>query len=269
MTELPFLLKLCDDTSPNVREKIARRLRELGPQVWAEIEAQKLEVSPSQRAALEEALALSSDDKLKRAWEEIWHRPAGARQLEEGLMLLCDWQIGVGAGHKGRALLDECAAEFRNSGAPLEAAHLSDFLFGTGRLKGAPAEDYYHPLQSNLTAALENGYGLPITLASVFILVGARLGLDIEGCNFPGHFLARDAQSATIFDPFNGGRPLSRREMATLHQAAPGEIEEAASSQEILARVLRNLAGAYHQVGESGKAQLMFALLHTPDNLFT
>lgn len=268
MTELPFLLKLCDDPSPNVREKIARRLRELGPVIWAEIRQQNLELSDSQRMAVEAALALDSDEQLKKAWGEIWRMPEGARQLEDGLMLLADWQIGVGAGAKGRDLLDEWAMEFRNSGEPIEATHLSEFLFGTGRLKGAPAEDYYHPLQSNLTAALENGHGLPITLASVFILIGERLGLEIEGCNFPGHFLARDAQSALIFDPFNGGRPLSRREMATLHQAAPGEIEEAASSLEILARVLRNLAVAYHQVGESGKAQLMFALLHTPDNLF-
>ncbi len=261
MEDLPFLLKLCDDPSPAVREKVARRLCELGPQVWAEIEAQHLVLSPGQRAAIAAALQEKSAVSLPELWQEVWLETDPARQLENGLLILGNWQAGVDGVWHGRELLDALAAEFRASGASINATALADFLFEQKALSGAPPDDYYNPLHSNLVYVLEAGQGLPISLACVFILVGRRLGLSIEGCSFPGHFLARDARSATVFDPYNGGRALSRREVATLHKAAPDKMAVAASSREILTRVLRNLIVAYHQNGEAAHAQVMRELL--------
>ena len=91
--------------------------------------------------------------------------------------------------------------------------------------------------------------------------MGARVGLPIEGCNFPGHFLARDGRRRTVFDPFNGGRVLSAREVATLQKAAPAEMSDAATARDIIARVLRNLSVAYHHAAQNERSALMLALL--------
>ncbi|PQV62740.1 Transglutaminase-like superfamily protein [Abditibacterium utsteinense] len=295
MTELTALLKLCDDPSPIVARKVAHRLRELdaseeSSDLWSEIEAQNIVVSASQRAILETILAAprsdstknedigesGRNDKLRAAWLEVFQQDDEARVLESALCALCDWQNGAGSGARGRLLLDELALEFgdfdlANSSSDAnfqldEAAALAKFLFEFKSLRGAPAEDYYNPLQSNLTVTLENGRGLPITLACIFILVGRRVGLSIEGCSFPGHFLARDAQSGRVFDAFNGGRTLSPHEISALQKAAPDEMSEAASAREIAARVLRNLSVAYYQNGETEKSVLMLSLLQSMDD---
>lgn len=290
MTQLAALLKLCDDPSPAVAGKVARRLRELADEaprgdLLALIEAQRLEITDAQRAALQAILAApeaedSPNDEaareaaLRAAWRDLASEADETLFLEIALLELCAWQSGAESGERGRDLLDELAIEFGDfelppdaptsakSGEWSEAGALAYFLFDYKGLSGAPADRYYHPLQSNLTAVIETGHGLPITLACVFILVGRRVGLSIQGCSFPGHFLARDGQSQRVFDPFNGGRALSAREVGALKRAAPAEMSEAAPAREIVARVLRNLSVAYYQSGESEKSALMLALLH-------
>jgi regulator of sirC expression with transglutaminase-like and TPR domain len=273
MTELVALLKLCDDPSSVVAEKVGRRLREIGPGIWDEIAALNIEVSASQRAALQAILAPdeapNEDETLREAWSWLAGQNQEHRYLENALLSLAEWQSGEAAAARGRFLLDDLATQFGDYDAKNthsnDAAALSYFLFEVKGLKGAEADDYYNPLNSNLVHALESRRGLPITLACVFILVGRRVGLDIEGCAFPGHFLARDGESDQIFDPFNGGRALSPHEIATLAKAAPNEMNSAASAQEIVARVLRNLSVAYYQSGEDSKSGLMLSLLRQMD----
>jgi regulator of sirC expression with transglutaminase-like and TPR domain len=187
------------------------------------------------------------------------------------LLALCDWQTGEGSGTRGRILLDELAVGFGDfqlnepDKEQSEAAALARYLFEYKGLRGSDTDDFYNPLNSNLVHTLETGRGLPITLACVFILVGRRVGLDIGGCPFPGHFLARDEQGEQVFDPFNGGRILSPREIGALIKAAPHEMTSSASAREIVGRVLRNLSVAYHQSGDSEKSGAMLSMLRLMD----
>ncbi len=52
-------------------------------------------------------------------------------------------------------------------------------------LGGTETMDYGDPQNSNLVHVITRRAGLPISLACVYILVGQRMGLAIEGCNFP------------------------------------------------------------------------------------
>lgn len=270
MQSLPALIKLCDDPSPVVSGKVAQRLRELGSGVWDEIKSQKIRLSASQREVLESIFVAHDDETLREAWLWLSSHSNEHRYLESALLALCDWQTGTQSGAKGRLLLDELAVQFGDfefdADQTSDAAALARFLFEEKGLLGAEPDDYYNPLHSNLVYTLESGRGLPITLACIFILVGRRVGLEIEGCPFPGHFLARDGQSEQVFDPYNGGRPLSRGEVEILIRAAPQEMNGPASAHEIVTRVLRNLSMAYHHSGDGAKSSLMLSLLRIMDD---
>lgn len=67
-------------------------------------------------------------------------------------------------------------------------------------------EDYRNPRNSFLDVVLERRRGLPILLSTVYLEVGRRAGIAVEGIALPGHFVAR--VGATIVDPFNRGKVL-------------------------------------------------------------
>ncbi len=143
---------------------------------------------------------------------------------------------------------------------------LNSFLFDEMGFTGN-AREYYDPRNSYLNEVLDRRTGLPITLAVVYMEVGRRIGLPLEGVSFPGHFLVRlKLRGGTlILDPFSGGVPKSEDELRELLRrvvagtgrpreaanALPmGQFLEPAGKRQILARVLRNLKGIYREKSE-------------------
>lgn len=72
---------------------------------------------------------------------------------------------------------------------------------------GGCGDDYYHPRNAYLPWVMEFRCGLPITLTLIYLLVGMRLNIPVEGIAVPGHFLA--CLDGIIFDPYHQGRILS------------------------------------------------------------
>jgi regulator of sirC expression with transglutaminase-like and TPR domain len=152
---------------------------------------------------------------------------------------------------------------------------LNQFLYGDLGFRGN-AEDYYDPRNSYLNEVLDRRTGIPITLGIVYMELGRRVGLPLEGVSFPGHFLVRlRLRSGTlVLDPFAGGVPQSepelRKRLARVvpERAAGGvplaelpleQFLEPASKRQILARVLRNLKGIYR---EADKPERMLEVLN-------
>jgi len=125
------------------------------------------------------------------------------------------------------------------------------------------AGDYFDPRNSYLNQVLERRAGIPITLSILYMEVGRRLGLRLEGVSFPGHFLVklRVTGGHLVLDPFLGGEAQSEADLrARLARVLPQrdadtlplpQFLEAASPRQILARVLRNLKGIYLQSDEA------------------
>ncbi|MEK7439066.1 MAG: tetratricopeptide repeat protein [Pseudomonadota bacterium] len=125
------------------------------------------------------------------------------------------------------------------------------------------ARDYYNPRNSYLNQVLERRAGIPITLSILYMEVGRRLGLRLQGVSFPGHFLVklRVSGGQLVLDPFCGGEAQSESELrARLAKALPQRAADtlplsqfllAASPRQILARLLRNLKGIYLQSEEA------------------
>ena len=160
-------------------------------------------------------------------------------------------------------------------GAEERVASLNEFLFDELGYVGN-TEEYYDPRNSYLNEVIERRTGIPITLAVLYMAVGRRVGLPLEGVSFPGHFLVRLRlrTGVLVLDPFAGGASQSAEDLRErLQRVIPREMTqdvpvnelpleqflEPATNRQILARVLRNLKAIYR---ESDKPQRMLQVLN-------
>ncbi len=127
-------------------------------------------------------------------------------------------------------------------------AMLDQVLFSELGFHGSRA-DYYNRSNSYVNEVLDDREGIPITLAIVYMELAKRLGVEIHGIGFPGHFLVRfdgaDGNSEWI-DVFERGKRLTREDLAKRYREQTGEPLndshlEASTSREILSRMLNNL----------------------------
>ena len=149
-------------------------------------------------------------------------------------------------------------------------------LFAEHKYRGNE-KNYYDPRNSCLNAVLKRKLGIPITLSLLYIEIGRRLGLEVEGVAFPGHFLVRVRcdQGLVVIDPFNEGITLSeadvRSRLAQVQGAAragPADLSEVlapAGKREICVRILRNLKKIYMESGEADKAIGAISLILVAD----
>lgn len=160
--------------------------------------------------------------------------------------------------------------------APEErVAVLNQFLFEDLGFRGN-TEEYYDPRNSYLNDVIDRKIGIPISLSVIYMAVGRRVGLPLEGISFPGHFLVRLRMRAgvLVLDPFAGGAPQSEADLRErLQRVIPAgatdnvpiselpldQFIEAASNRQILARVLRNLKAIYR---ETDKPERMLEVLN-------
>ena len=115
-------------------------------------------------------------------------------------------------------------------------------------------EDYYDPRNSFLNEVLDRRTGIPITLSVLYVEIGNRLGLRIDGVGMPGHFLTKFFHNGRpIFvDPFNRGELLDeagcRKKLAIIYGedfVFDPSFLNAVSKSKILSRMLANLKSIY------------------------
>lgn len=114
---------------------------------------------------------------------------------------------------------------------------------------------------------LERRIGAPILLSAIYILVGRRLEMPVQGVGLPGHFIVRsDLPTGPLYlDPAGAGRSWSKSDAFTYLRSvgiAPSEVYLRPSSvRRMVARMVANLIGAYTQRGEEPRAAHLHRLL--------
>ena len=107
-------------------------------------------------------------------------------------------------------------------------------------------DDYYAEENSLLPRVIENRRGNPITLSLVYIAVGRRAGLPVQGVGLPGHFVVR--VGGVFVDPFHGGRRLQLGDCQKLLETQGLELQphhlQPCRPRVMLARILNNLLHA-------------------------
>ena len=135
-------------------------------------------------------------------------------------------------------------------------AHLHDVLFAEEGFQGND-QDFYDSNNSYLPAVLETRRGIPIALCLIYKLVAEGTGLEVEGVNAPGHFLARvkTPEGWMIVDPFCAGEVLTESETFDRIEKVTGrplprltQYLSPATHSQWIARMLLNLQHIFASV---------------------
>ncbi|WP_413115892.1 tetratricopeptide repeat protein [Streptomyces sp. CY1] len=180
-----------------------------------------------------------------------------AREERPDLALLCllvGMEADAGLDETGldeaQIELDRLAGQLPFSpGGPEDwAAALASLLGERHDFRGGPA-DYRRLGSSLLHTVLRRRRGLPILLSVVWMEVARRAGAPVYGVALPGHFVVGFGDpygSHVLADPFDGGRPLSSEDAATLVSGATGaplspSMLSPAGPLDIVLRILNNI----------------------------
>ena len=151
------------------------------------------------------------------------------------------------------AQVEQMAADIQ-SGLPKDAgesaklAALNDYLFQQNGYHGNRF-DYYHRANSLLNRVIDDRAGLPITLSVLYLELGRRVGLKIEGVGLPSHFVVRWVPTQgdpQLIDVFDKAKPLTREDAAKLVLELTGnplqdENLVPQAPRQILRRIIGNL----------------------------
>lgn len=203
------------------------------------------------------------------AWAGASRRLAACLLRREDDCGLAETALAIASGENPRldvdrylGILQDFAAEVRHRRRPhatasaralVDITALNEVLFQAHGFAG-DREEYFSPENSLLHRVIERRRGMPITLAIVYVDVGRRAGIPLEGVGFPGHFLVKHTGvvPGLIIDVFAGGAILSDDDCQALLGSLHGPEARFHRSQlsstsrsGIAARVLRNLKSAY------------------------
>jgi regulator of sirC expression with transglutaminase-like and TPR domain len=130
---------------------------------------------------------------------------------------------------------------------------MNEFIFVKHGYSGN-SDDYYDPRNSYLNDVIRRKKGIPITLSVLYMELARRIGFQLYGVGFPGHFLIKYVRDdlEIVIDPFSKGRILSYDDyQIILDQLYNGQIRfekkflEPVSNDQIIIRMLRNLKDTF------------------------
>ena len=271
--DLPYLLRLLDDKDPAVEPVIQQQFSELGGDISQDLVALGIQLPGTEKRRLAKMLEPGRRATLR----EEWLVPSGgASSLEDDwegfesiLRQLSDFlHDGITLRPSLSDSLDLLADEVREDLPAPTADELRLWLFDEGPFRGvktkADAENNF-----DLCRVIDVREGNPTSLGFIYILLGHRLGTQVEGCNYPGHFLTRIQSKGTAYlvDCFHGGRCFNIEELMKAHpeisQKARNEVNAPGHLGFILARYIKELQYTLAAKGRKEDAGLFQELLNT------
>ena len=267
------MISLLDDETPGVRDRVAVRIADVATGDLSEwLASREVPLPAGDESLLSGMLGPSRREMLRREWVV----PSGGRaalaedweRMEALLRALSDFlHDGVTLRQPLSDALDLLTEEATKADCFMEKA-LIEFLFSDGRLKGN-RKGYHDPRNADLAWVLTEGKSNPIGLSLILLLVARRLDLDVEGVNFPGHFLCRIHRDGEpwIVDCFDKGKLHRQSELmagnSELTRQQKRLIEATADPGAILQRLLNNLIVALHRADRIEDSTLVRELRET------
>ncbi len=269
--ELDALLRLLDDETPEVRQRVAERLAMCGGDISEWLATRPNTLSNHEKELLSKLLGQPRRENLSRDWIAP---SSGAAALEEDwesfealLRTLSDFlHDGITLRQPLSDALDLLAEEAAEEGIS-SANELRSFLFNGHRLVGN-LEDYHDARNSDLAWCLAEGRSNPLGLCLIFMLAGHRLGFEVQGVNFPGRFMCRIFEDGypIIIDCFDKGQLHLEGTLLESPELTRGQrtiLKQSVGPAVILVRLLNNLHQSLEKEKRIEDAQLIKELLAT------
>jgi len=176
----------------------------------------------------------------------------------------------------GRAAVERLAQRLERE-TPEEA--LAEAMAGDLRLTG-DLFTYEDPENADIIAVAERRKGLPVALGLFYLHAGKTCGLNVQGVDFPGHFLLRieTDEGPLALDPFSEGRVVLPSELTrrALHAGLTPNVADRldrlmapVSDRAVLIRLQNNIfarASAARDYPRAERAALRRALLDPNDH---
>jgi regulator of sirC expression with transglutaminase-like and TPR domain len=210
---------------------------------------------------------MPGSDRVRADFVQMLQRPDPAIELARAALLVAA-ESDPGLDVEGELRrLDGWGAELASRIDPAwnnlqKLARLRSLVFDDLGFRG-DREDYFSPSNSLLHEVFKRRLGIPLTLSIVFLELGWRVGIPLEGVGFPGHFLVRLAGEPRdlLLDPFRRGMSVHEEDIRRiLLETTGGKLEFDASllasvgKRDMIARLLNNLKGAYLRRGDDALA---------------
>ncbi len=241
------LLQLLQDDDPGTLLLVKDQLTGRGAAALPELRALMGSASGAAARHLREVVMDIEKREADHAFELLCRNFDDAEDLENAAWQLAATFLPGEDFQPHRELLDAWGAEVAKRIAKVGAERdrietLVEYLAHELRFRGNE-DDYYSLSNSLLPEVIETRLGNPITLSLVYLLVGRRAGLTVDGVGLPGHFVIR--YRADFFDPFHGGRRLGLEEcralLAQRGETLTAEHLEPTAPRPMLARMLTNI----------------------------
>ncbi|MEM7147595.1 MAG: transglutaminase family protein [Verrucomicrobiota bacterium] len=262
------LIGLLEDETEAIREGVRAQLAEREGELLSILEGAdgvETELSVTQRRVIEGMVRERVRGQFVSRWAEWPHVHGEPNRLEAGMSILSEF-LGPLRGREEGALtdaLDGVAEGCRERGGDETPATLAAYLFGEGGAFSENDEDYYDPRNFDLYWVIESGKGNEWSLACLAVMVGRRLGIKVDGCDYPGRFMARymEGREIWLIDACHGGELIPGVEVTEVRPVAGDEVRETmarpATARTILKRALEGLETAFLRRGEEVDAALV------------
>ena len=275
--ELKALVSLLEDEDDEVVAHVEQKLMEIGTSVIPLLE-QEWEVcfNPLIQGRIEDLIhTLQFELFQERLADWKAHRQ---EDLLEGLWLLATFQYPdlelEDLQQTLHQLYVEVWREFSDELLPFDQVRIiNSVLFNKLKFR-ANTKNFHSPANSMINAVLESKKGNPISLCSVYLLLGQKLNLPVYGVNLPNLFILTYKNDATHFyiNAFNKGLIFSKEDIDNYLDhlnIPPKEIfYQPCSHLDIVLRSLRNLIVSFEKLGDYQKADEVKRVLQNMDDQY-
>ena len=262
------IISLMGDDSADVRHMMDTQLKQMTLEELAELSEKSREIDTEISLHIQDVHHELENDFFVN---ELEQRVANDDLDLEGMVVFLSRFIDRSIKDKDiRTLLNDltqqCQDYLDQNYEEDRALLLARFL---GEVKGFAGnkKQYYAVGNSSIYHLLFSKKGLPITLSVLYIILGKRLGINLQGVAVPTHFIVGhfEDDSVTYYDPFEGGKEISIRDCQILARKAGypfnEDMLEPVDLRYIFLRMLNNLQYVYSRERKKPQSKAITQLL--------
>lgn len=248
--EIKSLLSLLDDEDDSIYATVRERLLRYDSDAldYIPVPNDQSGIAAQRFNEIRELILRST---MKEQFQQLKRNANGEIDLEEGIFLIAKYRYNNLDPKPYTEQLNAYASELKEklSSVSDETDIFRRVISFFADEKGfiGNRSDYYSDENHYINRVMETKIGIPITVSMIYLLVGKRINLPMNGIGLPGHFVLRFSfgSSHIYFDPFNGGKILSpgdcEKIVKNLGFTFTEEYLKPVTNQQILERMLRNI----------------------------